>query len=288
MINSKLIYKILGQLLFIEAFLLFVSLLVAFYYQQDDIFAFIVATLTTIGGGLVLKWRGHGADNSMSRRDAYLVVTLSWIVFSFFGTLPFMISGYINNFTDAYFETMSGFTTTGATILDDVECFPHGLLFWRSLTQWIGGLGIVFFTIALLPSLVGGQTKVFAAEATGPIKTKLHPRLSTSAKWIWSIYLMLTIACIASYYVAGMSLFDSFNYAMTTTATGGFSTHNSSTSFSIRRHWNTSVPSSASCRVLISPCSMQPSSSLKSRICSRIQSLSSICSSLQPSRLSSW
>lgn len=194
MINRKLIYKVLGQLLFIEAFLLFVSLLVAFYYQQDDIFAFIVATLTTIGGGLVLKWRGHGADNSMSRRDAYLVVTLSWIVFSFFGTLPFMISGYINNFTDAYFETMSGFTTTGATILDDVECFPHGLLFWRSLTQWIGGLGIVFFTIALLPSLVGGQTKVFAAEATGPIKTKLHPRLST-------------------------------------TATGGFSTHNSSTSF---------------------------------------------------------
>lgn len=165
---------------------------------------------------------------------------------------------------------------------------PHGLLFWRSLTQWIGGLGIVFFTIALLPSLVGGQTKVFAAEATGPIKTKLHPRLSTSAKWIWSIYLMLTIACIASYYVAGMSLFDSFNYAMTTTATGGFSTHNSSTSFSIRRHWNTSVPSSASCRVLISPCSMQPSSSSRSRICSRIQSLSSICSSLQPSRLSSW
>lgn len=231
MINRKLIYKILGQLLFIEAFLLFVSLLVAFYYQQDDIFAFIVATLTTIGGGLVLKWRGHGADNSMSRRDAYLVVTLSWIVFSFFGTLPFMVSGYINNFTDAYFETMSGFTTTGATILDDVECFPHGLLFWRSLTQWIGGLGIVFFTIALLPSLVGGQTKVFAAEATGPIKTKLHPRLSTSAKWIWSIYLMLTIACIASYYVAGMNLFDSFNYAMTTTATGGFSTHNSSTSF---------------------------------------------------------
>lgn len=185
MINRKLIYKVLGQLLFIEAFLLFVSLLVAFYYQQDDIFAFIVATLTTIGGGLVLKWRGHGADNSMSRRDAYLVVTLSWIVFSFFGTLPFMISGYINNFTDAYFETMSGFTTTGATILDDVECFPHGLLFWRSLTQWIGGLGIVFFTIA----------------------------------------------CIASYYVAGMNLFDSFNYAMTTTATGGFSTHNSSTSF---------------------------------------------------------
>ena len=228
MINWKLIYTVLGQLLFIEASLLLASLLVAVYYQQEDIFAFIVATLTTIGGGLVLKWRGHGADNSMSRRDAYLVVSLSWIVFSLFGTLPFMVSGYINNFTDAYFETMSGFTTTGATIIDDVEHFPHGLLFWRSLTHWIGGLGIVFFTIALLPSLVGGQTKVFAAEATGPIKTKLHPRISTSAKWIWSIYLVLTIACIIAYYVAGMGLFDSFNYAMATTATGGFSTHNAS------------------------------------------------------------
>ncbi len=231
MINRKLIYKVLGQLLFIEAFLLLLSLLVALYYQQDDVFAFIVATLATIGGGLALKWKGHGADNSMSRRDAYLVVSTSWIIFSLFGTLPFMISGYINNFTDAYFETMSGFTTTGATIIDDVEALPHGLLFWRSLTQWIGGLGIVFFTIALLPSLVGGQTKVFAAEATGPIKTKLHPRLSTSAKWIWSIYVVLTIGCIVAYYFGGMNVFDSINYAMSTTATGGFSTHNTSTEF---------------------------------------------------------
>ena len=231
MINHKLIYKVLGQLLFIEASLLLLSLLVAVFYQQDDVFAFIVATLATIGGGLALKWKGHGADNSMTRRDAYLVVSLSWIVFSLFGTLPFLVSGYLTSFTDAYFETMSGFTTTGATIIDDVEALPHGLLFWRSLTQWIGGLGIVFFTIALLPSLVGGQTKVFAAEATGPIKTKLHPRLSTSAKWIWSIYLVLTIACIVCYYLGGMSAFDSINYAMSTTATGGFSTHNTSTEF---------------------------------------------------------
>ena len=231
MINHKLIYKVLGQLLFIEASLLLLSLLVSVFYQQDDVFAFIVATLATIGGGLALKWKGHGADNSMTRRDAYLVVSLSWIVFSLFGTLPFLVSGYLTSFTDAYFETMSGFTTTGATIIDDVEALPHGLLFWRSLTQWIGGLGIVFFTIALLPSLVGGQTKVFAAEATGPIKTKLHPRLSTSAKWIWSIYLVLTIACIVCYYLGGMSAFDSINYAMSTTATGGFSTHNTSTEF---------------------------------------------------------
>ena len=231
MINQKLICKILGQLLFIEAVLMLLSLLVALYYRQDDGFAFLVSVIATIGGGLALKWRGRNADNSMSRRDAYLVVTLSWIIFSLFGTMPFLISGYLTNFTDAYFETMSGFTTTGATIIDDVEALPHGLLFWRSLTQWIGGLGIVFFTIALLPSLVGGSTKVFAAEATGPIKTKLHPRLSTSAKWIWSIYIVLTLACIVCYYIGGMNGFDSVNYAMSTTATGGFATHNTSTEF---------------------------------------------------------
>ena len=231
MINYKLICKVLGQLLFLEAVLLMVSLGVSIGYQEDDVFAFLVTIFITIGAGLALKWRGHNADNSMSRRDAYLVVSLAWIVFSFFGTFPFLISGYIHSFTDAYFETMSGFTTTGATIIDNVEVLPHGLLFWRSLTQWIGGLGIVFFTIALLPSLVGGQTKVFAAEATGPIKTKLHPRLSTSAKWIWSIYIVLTMACIVSYYFGGMNVFDSFNYAMTTTATGGFATHNTSTEF---------------------------------------------------------
>lgn len=231
MINHQLICKVLGQLLFLEAVLLMVSLGVSIGYQEDDVFAFLVTIFITIGAGLALKWRGHNADNSMSRRDAYLVVSLAWIVFSFFGTFPFLISGYIHSFTDAYFETMSGFTTTGATIIDNVEVLPHGLLFWRSLTQWIGGLGIVFFTIALLPSLVGGQIKVFAAEATGPIKTKLHPRLSTSAKWIWSIYIVLTIACIVSYYFSGMNVFDSFNYAMTTTATGGFATHNTSTEF---------------------------------------------------------
>lgn len=231
MINWNLICKVLGQLLFLEAVIMLASLGVSLLYQEDDAFAFLVTILVTVGTGLALKWRGRNADNSMSRRDAYLVVSLAWIVFSLFGTVPFLISGYLHSFTDAYFETMSGFTTTGATIIDNVEALPHGLLFWRSLTQWIGGLGIVFFTIALLPSLVGGQTKVFAAEATGPIRTKLHPRLSTSAKWIWSIYIVLTIACIASYYLGGMGVFDSFNYAMTTTATGGFATHNDSAEF---------------------------------------------------------
>ena len=113
-----------------------------------------------------------------------------------------------------------------------MEWLPHATLFWRTQTQWIGGLGIVFFTIAILPSMVGsGSVKVFAAEATGPLRSKMHPRLSTTAKWIWTIYLSLTVACIVSFYAAGMTVFDSINYAMTTTATGGFSTHNDSTAY---------------------------------------------------------
>ena len=147
------------------------------------------------------------------------------------GAMPVMIGGYLHSFTDAYFETMSGFTTTGATIIDDVEILPHGIIFWRSLTQWIGGLGIVFFTIALLPSLVGGSVKVFSAEATGPIKSKLHPKLSTSAKAIWAVYITLSVACTLCYKFLGMGWYDSLNYSMTSLATGGFSTHNSSVEF---------------------------------------------------------
>ena len=225
MINRSIIFKIIGSLLFIEAILLLACLCMAVGYQEDDVLAFIITIILTTFTGIVLHFFGRHANNYMSRRDAYLVVTLSWIIFSLFGTFPFMISGYIPNFTDAYFETMSGFTTTGATIIDDVDKLPHGLLFWRSMTQWIGGLGIVFFTTAILPSFVGGSVKVFAAEATGPVTTRLHPRLSTNAKWIWVVYLVLTISCILSYMICGMGWFDSINYAMGTTATGGFSTH---------------------------------------------------------------
>ena len=185
MINLKLIYKIIGSLLFIEAMMLVVCLGVSVYYHEDDLLAFASSIAISAGTGLILRLFARNCDNNLSRRDAYLVVTLTWVVFSLFGTLPFLIGGYLHSFTDAFFETMSGFTTTGASIIDDVDILPHGILFWRSFTQWIGGLGIVFFTIALLPSLVGGSVKVFAAEATGPIKTKLHPRLSTNAKWIW-------------------------------------------------------------------------------------------------------
>lgn len=231
MVNFRIVSKIIGQLLFLESAFMLCSLGVALYYNEDDIMAFLISMIATVGSGLVFRYAGRNSANNMSRRDAYLVVTATWIIFSIFGMLPYIVGGYITNLADAYFETMSGFTTTGATILDSVEILPHGILFWRSLTQWIGGLGIVFFTIAILPSMVGGSVKVFAAEATGPIRSKMHPRLSTSAKWIWSIYLTLTIGCIMAYMAAGMGVFDSFTYSMSTTATGGFSTHDDSTEF---------------------------------------------------------
>lgn len=205
--------------------------IMSYCYGEDDSIAFMISMILTFCGGMVFLYGGRNATSNMSRRDSYLVVTATWIIFSVFGMLPYMIGGYISNLTDAYSETMSGFTTTGASILDDVEILPHGILFWRSLSQWIGGLGIVFFTIAILPSMAGGSVRVFAAEATGPIRTKMHPKLSTNAKWIWSIYLGLTVACVLSYWAAGVNWFDSVNYAMTTTATGGFSTHNDSASF---------------------------------------------------------
>ena len=226
MVNFRIVSKIIGSLLFIEAFFMGWCLAIAFIHHEDDMLAFLLSMLLTFGSGFLFLFLGRNAENTLSRRDAYVVVTATWTIFSVFGMFPFLIHGSIGNLCDAFFETMSGFTTTGATIIDDVERLPHGMLFWRSLMQWIGGLGIVFFTIAILPSLVGGSVKVFAAEATGPIKAKMHPRLTTTAKWIWSIYLLLTIGCGLSFWAAGMDWFQATNYSMTTTATGGFSIHN--------------------------------------------------------------
>ena len=199
---------------------------IALWADEDDILAFLLSMILTAGSGFLFLALGRKSENSLGRREACVVVTAAWVIFSFFGMFPFLIHGSISNLTDAFFETMSGFTTTGASIIDNVERLPHGILFWRSLMQWIGGLGIVFFTIAILPSLVGGSVKVFAAEATGPIRAKMHPRLTTNAKWIWSVYLLLTLCCGLAFWLAGMDWFQATNYSMTTTATGGFSIHN--------------------------------------------------------------
>ncbi len=231
LINWKIIWKIIGQLLCIESALMAGCLVMSYCYGESDTYAFAVSVVTTLLTGMALHYIGYHAPSSMTRRDSFLVVTLVWAIFSLFGCFPFYLSGCLPTITNAYFETISGFTTTGASLIDDVESLPHALLFWRSLTQWVGGLGIVFFTIAIIPSMVGGSVKVFSAEATGPMRVKMHPRLSTQGHWIWGIYSLLTSVCALCFYFEGMSGFDCVNYAMTVTATGGFATHNTSTGY---------------------------------------------------------
>lgn len=228
MINWKMIAKIMGFLLFIEAGFLTLCTVLSAFYQEPDLPAFIISTLITAVIGIPLTYVGKKAERKLSRRDGYVVVTFAWIIFSLFGMLPYYISGYIPNITNAFFETMSGFTTTGASILNDIEALPHALLFWRSMTQWIGGMGIVIFTIAVLPIFGVGGIQLFAAETTGPTFDKVTPRIDVTAKWIWTIYLGLTIAQTVLLMAGDMPLFDSVCHAMTTTATGGFSTKQAS------------------------------------------------------------
>ena len=175
--------------------------------------------------GCIGYYTGKDSGTNMSRKDGYIIVSSVWIIFTLIGMLPFLISGIVPDVASAFFETMSGFTSTGATILDDIDSLPKGILFWRSLTQWVGGIGIIFFTIAILPAFGIGEVKLFAAESTGPLHDKVHPRISVTARWIGSVYIMLTILCILSLVICGMGWFDAINYSFATTATGGYGTH---------------------------------------------------------------
>ena len=231
MINSKIILRIIGFLLLIEAAMLVFCSIISLIYAGDDLLSFIYSACACIGGGSLLLLIGRDAKKNLGRRDGYIIVTVSWLIFSLFGMLPFVISGYIPSITDAFFETMSGSSSTGATILNNIESLPHGLLFWRSMTQWIGGLGIVFFTIAVLPIFGVGGVQVFAAEASGMAHDKVYPRIGITAKWIWSIYVGMTGTLAALLMLGGMSLFDSICHAFTTTSTGGFSTKQDSIAY---------------------------------------------------------
>jgi trk system potassium uptake protein TrkH len=231
LIHVKIIHRILGVLLLIESGIMLLCALLPIFYGENDLFGFVMAALVSACFGMTFMMIGKSTKNkesAMTRRDGYIVVAISWVLFSIFGSLPYYVSGYIPSYADAYFETMSGFTTTGATIIDDIEAMPHGLLFWRSLTQWIGGLGIVFFTVAVLPIFGVGEVQLFAAEAIGPTHGKLHPRISVSGRWIITVYLLITVLCAIALRLCGMGIFDSVNHALCTAATGGFSTKNAS------------------------------------------------------------
>ena len=225
--NYTLVLRMLGQILRIEAACLVLPLAVSWAAGGGDAmgFAVTIALAGVIGQALCCL---PGGERRMQARDGFAAVALSWIVMSAFGALPYVLSGAIPNYIDAFFETVSGFTTTGATILTEIESLPRGTLLWRAQTQWMGGMGVLVLTLALLPKTGEGSVHLMRAESPGPIKSKLVPRVRDTAKILYSIYVGLTILEIIFLMVAGMSLYDAVTHAMTTISTGGFSVKNAS------------------------------------------------------------
>ena len=230
--NWRRMFKTLGILLITESVCMLVAAGVAAIYGEYDLkYLLIAAAVALVFGGSAFLLNKN-ADRNVGIREGYTIVGLVWIIFSFFGMLPFWLSGAIPSVSNAFFETMSGFTTTGATILDDIEALPHGLLFWRSLMQWIGGMGIVMLSLAVLPFLRGG-TQLFIAEVPSPTYDKLQPRIKDTARRLWGIYLVLTLVETVLLYLGGMSLFDATCHAFSTMGSGGYSTKQASIA-----HWN--------------------------------------------------
>ncbi|MGK0386473.1 MAG: trk system potassium uptake protein TrkH [Patiriisocius sp.] len=223
----------MGLLLTVNgAFMLIASIMSAVYQDgvlQEMLFSGFV-TLTA-GGLIMFLTRNHKKE--LHKRDGYIVVAMGWVIMSLAGTLPYLFTGTIPSFTNAFFETMSGYSTTGASILNDIESLPEGILFWRSITHWIGGMGIIVLAVAILPLLGIGGMQLFAAEAPGPGGDKLHPRITDTAKRLWLIYVGYTAAETLLLSLAGMSFFDAINHSLSTLSTGGFSTKNASIA-----HWN--------------------------------------------------
>lgn len=229
-INFKLILRIIGFLLMIEGVFMFLGLPFSWYYDGFENLTLLYSGLITLGVGLLLYFglNGKKISSNIGKREGYLIVSFTWIITSIFGSLPFLLSGAIPNFTDAFFETISGFTTTGSSILTDIESIPKDILFWRSLTHWIGGMGIIVLSVAILPVLGIGGMQLFVAEMPGPAPDKLHPRISHTAKRLWGIYVLLTLAETIILMFGGMDLFNALCHAFGTMATGGFSTQNDS------------------------------------------------------------
>lgn len=222
-----IILKVLGLLLLIEAASMLPSLGIALYYGEGDTLPFVWSILITAAAGGIFS-TAKSQKRMVRYREGFMIVGLGWILASFFGALPFIFAGTFETFTDAFFETVSGFTTTGATVLRDIEIQPRGILFWRSFTHWLGGMGILVFTLALLPALGLGTLQIFKAETPGPTPDKLVPRLGQTAKLLYGVYILITVMEIVLLKAAGMSLYDAVTHTFATVGTGGFSTRNAS------------------------------------------------------------
>jgi len=218
-------------MLFIES--AFVSLILAYslYLRESIGRSWLASFLLMFIFGSIFIFLGRGSKNIIGKRDIYLIVTFGWVAVSFFGALPFFLRGAIPSFVNAFFETVSGFTTTGASVLGNIESLPNSILLWRSMTQWIGGMGIIVLILSILPVLGIGGTHLFSAEAPGVTLDKIKPRIKESSKLLWFIYLGVTIAAFISLKLGGMNFFDALNHSFTTVSTGGFSTKQSSIAF---------------------------------------------------------
>ena len=225
--NITLTLRILGALLLFLAIALLVPVPFSWFYGDGAAGAFFLSSIISAGCGGLL-YSQFRSETDLSVREGFAVVTFGWTFFALFGALPFVFSGAIPSYLDAFFETMSGFTTTGSTILTDIEAMPHSLLLWRSLTQWLGGMGIIVLSLAILPMLGVGGMQLFKAEVPGPTADRLKPRIQDTAKLLWGVYVLLTVVEVILLMVGGMGFFDGINHAFTTMATGGFSTRNAS------------------------------------------------------------
>lgn len=221
------VIHILGFLHIFLACAMLLPIPFSLYYGESDWTALLISSgITALAG--IIAFKTARFDPDLRPKEGFAIVTFGWFSFSLFGSLPFMISGYIPSFTDAFFETMSGFTTTGATILTNIEALPHGILFWRSLTHWIGGMGIVVLSLAILPFLGVGGMQLFKAEAPGPTADKLTPRITETAKILWGVYVLLSAIETGLLLLGGMNLFEALCHTFGTMATGGYSTKNAS------------------------------------------------------------
>lgn len=228
-INFAMLLKIVGWLLMIEAGFMLVPLVTSYIYREHDFAPFLLTTLLTFAVGDMLTTLIRPRTKVMGKREGFLLTASVWVVFSFFGMLPFLIGPPWITVSEAFFESMSGFTTTGASIINDIDHLPHGINIWRCLMQWIGGMGIILFTLAVLPSLNSSSgVHMFNAEVTGITHDKLRPRVSSTAKQLWGIYLSLTIILVVLLCLGPMNFFDSVCHAMSTMSTGGFSTRDAS------------------------------------------------------------
>ena len=227
-VNGRMICRVLGVLVLIEVLMFVACAGVAWLYGEAEVDAFLWTALAATGCAGVLLAASRGADRRLGKRDGYCIASLTWVLFTALGMLPFLLCGSVETAGEAFFETMSGFTTTGATILDDIDHEPHAILFWRALTHWIGGLGIVLFALAVLPIFGEGSLQLFSGEAVGVTHDKIHSKVNVMARLLWSIYLGLTVTCLLLLRVGGMGWFDALCHSMATVSTGGFSTRQAS------------------------------------------------------------